>query len=123
MKKTGTAFLFPLLALAGALFVSGPSAEVTLQPSLRLLGTSPLAVRGLHFQPGEHVRVIATLQGVNLRRHARANASGTFTVRFWTAPPHDPCGSGLVVAAVGSLGSKTLLKLPPRECAPLRAPP
>ncbi len=121
MKRTG--ILFPMLVLAGALFVAGLGAEVTWKPSLRLLGTNPLAVRGFHFRPGEHVRVTATLQGMKLRRDTRANAAGTFTVRFSTAPLYDPCGSSLVVAAVGSLGSMTLLKPPPRECAPIRPPP
>jgi hypothetical protein len=123
MTKVAVSIVVSVLVLAAALSIAVPGTATTTRPALRLLDLRPLTVRGLHFQPSERVSVLAMLEGMKLRRQARADASGLFTASFRDAPPHDPCGSGLLVVAVGSLGSKTLLKLPPRECAPLRAPP
>lgn len=113
----GTALPVPgVLATIG----TEPDSVRTTRPALKLLDTSPVVVRGLHFQSGERIRLTASIEGVKNARVVRASAAGAFTVGFGKGSRVDRCGGAFVVVAIGARGSKALLKLPSRECAPLR---
>lgn len=126
MRRSGLRILVALAGAAVAASLVGLGAAAgaprgsSERPALRLLGMSPLTVRGVHFKPGEKVRLVAVVAGSKLGRSARAGVAGSFTVTFGEVPAVDPCSSSLVVVARGSLGSAALLKLPPRMCVPLR---
>lgn len=84
------------------------------KPSLRVVNSSPLKVRGEHFRAGERVRLAAAARSVR----TKATGAGYFVV---TIPAADPCSSVRVLAR-GSAGSYAVVKLlPSRECAPARS--
>jgi hypothetical protein len=107
------AFVCGLVALLG---VSAASAVQT--PSLVLVQKAPLVVRGSGFRPHMPVRVV---ESAPARRtvEVRTSASGTFIADLVTG---DPCSS-VVVLAVGHLGGRAFLRIPPgRLCAPAKTP-
>ena len=110
-----------LIATAVAAVVSGGAPAAPSKPALRLLATSPLAVKGFHFRAGERMRVSARLDDTVRVRHARANRLGRFGATFGYVN-YDPCNSSLVVTAVGGFGSRAALKFPQRECPPALGP-
>ena len=101
------------LALALAL-AGGSTAALRLQASLRIVRLEPVTVRGVHFRAGERIQVTLIAQTRRLRR-AVASPTGSFTVRF-ADTSLDPC-SAFLVRAIGSGGSRALLKVQP-ECPP-----
>jgi hypothetical protein len=90
------------------------------KPTLRLVGYEPLIVRGDAFRPGERVRLFALGSLKHLNRTTTASASGAFKASFKLGS--DRC-SPLVVAAVGSLGSRASARVQHRPCKPPRVPP
>ena len=105
-----------VLALALAVVASnavGASAESSTRPTLRLLDRAPLTVGGRHFAPRESVTV---RRGARIRV-TRANRSGSFVLVL--GGHVDRCNAVRVVA-VGSGGSRAILKiLPSPACPPL----
>jgi len=101
-----------VLAL-GCVVSAGASASAT-APTLRLRSFAPLSVSGAHFQSGEQVRV-ALQSGMPHVMHVRATDRGTFVAVFPRVTV-ERC-DGLVVKAVGSKGSSTVLRLLPLMCA------
>jgi hypothetical protein len=108
-----------LVLLALVFFTFGGSATGTSSvqaPSLRLVSTSPLVVRGRYFEPGATVRVVATAGKVSRSRTARISPAGAFRLSFGTIRS-DRCSAGLVVTATGR-HDRAVLKLPSPECPP-----
>ena len=84
------------------------------KPSLRILQSAPVKVRGEHFRADENVRVTA---GKRIVR-TRANGDGYFVI---TIPGSRRCESSRVLAR-GSAGSYVVVKLlPSPECLPARS--
>jgi hypothetical protein len=112
-------YLVVLVLAVFALLHSDSAAEA--KPSLRLVAEDPIAVGGRGFRPGERVRLVAlgSLQRVSVTNEA--DERGTFKASF---PPlgADRC-SPLVVAAIGSQGSRASVKVTRRPCPPPRLPP
>ena len=83
--------------------------------SLRLVGGASLTVRGVHFVPGERVKITVTA-GQRLVKETSADGRGSFSVRFRTS--FDRCSSRLRALAVGTRGSRAGAKLPELLCPP-----
>jgi hypothetical protein len=84
------------------------------KPSLRVVHSAPLKVRGEHFRAGERVRLTARASAVR----AKANGDGYFVVTIRGA---SRCDSARVLAR-GSAGSYAVVKLlPAPECLPARS--
>jgi hypothetical protein len=101
-----------VVAAAIALFLAGLGAgsTSTRHASLHLVRPAPLQLVGMGFRARERVRVVASAARARETRHVRASRRGAFVVTFSLAPGH--C-SGLRVVAVGSAGSRALLKRAP----------
>ena len=98
------------------LVVAAPAAGAGTVPRLRLVAPQPLVVRGEQFRSGERVIVTAlTLTGPK-RIVVRATTRGRFGATFRL--PNQPCGKAFAVRAVGSLGSRAMLRVPPPPCVP-----
>lgn len=94
------------LVLAGL----GAGSTSTRQASLRLVKPAPLQVLGSRFQMRERVRIVATNARFRSTKHVRASRRGTFSVSFDLTVGR--C-SGVRVLAVGSAGSRAMLKRSP----------
>jgi hypothetical protein len=105
--------LFTVGALLVALASSGV-AGAQVAPTLRVLDTSPVTVRGSGFHPREHVTVILVVNRSTRSRSATASAAGRFVASFADAAIGD-C-RGYVVRATGDGGSRATFKFIP-ECA------
>ena len=88
-------------------------------PALRVMTREPLAVRGTGFRPAEKVRITALGSIKRLVRQTTADERGTFKASFRLGADRT---SHLVVAAVGSQGSRAFVSVkrrlsgpPPRE--------
>jgi hypothetical protein len=90
-------------------------------PSLRLVDSAPLTLRGTEFIRGERVRINVQVGGESDSRTARAGTLGGFVITFADATL-DRC-SGLFVVAVGASGSRATLKLPMPHCPVPLTPP
>jgi hypothetical protein len=103
------------LAAIGAAALAVPAAQSGTVPK-RLVTVQPLVVRGESFRPGERVTITALTASGSSRVLVRASSAGRFkaTVRFIARP----CGTSLGVRALGSLGSRTTLRLPGVPCIP-----
>jgi hypothetical protein len=83
------------------------------EPSLRIVHSTPIKVRGEHFRANENVRVTAGRRAVR----TKANGNGYFVI---TIPGSSRCESSRVLAR-GSAGSFVVVKLlPSPECLPAR---
>lgn len=82
---------------------------------MRLADREPLTLRGVRFRTRELVRVRVTADGGTRARRVRTTASGSFVSQFGLTL--DRC-SGLYAVAVGSRGSRAILKLPEPLCPP-----
>ena len=99
-----------IVLITALLLVLVPAAAATAAPSLRLVTTTPLVVKGMNFQPGERVTVRVGAAKVVVR----AGAAGTFRVNLG-APLFDRCSSGIVAA--GARGDQAALMMR-AMCAP-----
>lgn len=106
-------------AVLAAVVVAGGASSGTATPSLRLVDSSPLTVKGVAFKARERVRVTATLESGTLRAVVRASRRGVFTVTFEEIAVR----CGFTVRAVGAGGSRASLKLPQPACPPPLARP
>lgn len=112
------ALLIALCATAAALVlgftVFGGSPAKAAKPSLSIVDSTPLKVRGEHFRSGERVRVSTDRKAIR----TTANGNGYFVV---TIPGASRCSSSRVLAR-GSAGSYVVVKLlPSPECLPARS--
>lgn len=98
------------------LATAGPSGEPATTPTLRLVTTTPLVVRGEAFRARERVVVTAvTLTGPR-RVVVQATARGRFGATFRLA--NQPCGKAFAVRAAGARGSRASVVVPSRACIP-----
>ncbi|MFL5968440.1 MAG: hypothetical protein ACJ74L_02490 [Gaiellaceae bacterium] len=111
----------PVALLAALAIATAASAATTAKPTLQLVSSKPLIVRGANFKPQEHVRLtMRTGEDVTYRR-ANASRRGMFRSDFGTVT-FGRCG-GFTIRAVGSMGSSVLFKkLPLPACMPERSP-
>jgi hypothetical protein len=108
----------PTIALGLAAILGTSVAVAAGTPSLTLVHKSPLVVRGSGFRPHMTVRVVETAP-VGRTVSVRTSAAGTFVADLVAG---DPC-SNVVVHAVGRLGGRASLRIPPgRLCAPAVSP-
>jgi hypothetical protein len=102
----------------GVLLTSASGAAF--HPSLRVVSDSPLVVAGESFAPNERVTVTA-VTGLGPRTTHKVAAGGRFKAAFRV--PRKGCGAVSAVRAVGSDGSRALVRLdtvgvcvpPPRD--------
>src|SRR5919197_1624729 len=99
-------------ALAGSVSTFA-EAQATTRPTLRLMDTSLVALRGSGFKAHERVRV-SVYAGARATKRVTAGAHGRFVVRFPTLDPN-AC-AGFFASAVGNEGSKASFKRPPGMC-------
>jgi hypothetical protein len=93
------------------LATAAQAAGAAVAPTIRVVTTEPLVVRGNNFKAVERV----TVKGPSLTRVVRTTANGTFRVNLGVAPT-DRCSMRIV--ATGALGDKAVI-LPARAmCAP-----
>lgn len=106
-----------LVACAAAAVSGSPASAAAAPPSLHLVRTNPLIVRGRAFRDLERVRVSLVSESIRIRRTVTASRSGTFTLSFGTVT-FGPC-IGFRIRAAGSGGSVAILKrLPLPGCMP-----
>jgi hypothetical protein len=110
-----------LLVFVMVRLVTTEPAAAEREPVLRLIPNQPAAVRGQGFQPGERVRLFALASLKRVSVTSVADEQGTFKAAFRDLGA-EGC-SQLVIAAVGSEGSRALVKLGRRPCPPPRVPP
>jgi hypothetical protein len=77
-------------------------------------GFAPPSLKGTGFKPGEDVTVKVVGGSSKATRRARANGSGSFTVRL--GMPADRC-NGMTVTAVGDKGSRASFQFAELLCA------
>jgi hypothetical protein len=100
------------LAAAGAAAATPAPAK----PRLALSGLQPAAVRGSHFAGRERVRVGFSAGGETWIRTVRTTEAGTFVAPAPEDFTYSPCGSPLLVTALGARGDRATLRLAQREC-------
>ncbi|HEV8462628.1 MAG TPA: hypothetical protein VGQ38_18150 [Gaiellaceae bacterium] len=83
--------------------------------SVRISQAAPLALKGVHFVGGEHVRVVVKLGAKRAVRQLTVDAEGGFLARFPTFKVVR-CGPSLSVSAIGSSGSKVSWDLNQVSC-------
>lgn len=106
------ALLAGLALLLGFTVFGGGSAKAA-KPSLRIVQSTPVKIRGEHFRAGESVRVTAGKRAVR----TKADGNGYFVI---TIPGSSRCDSTRVLAR-GSAGSYAVVKqLPSPACLPAR---
>jgi hypothetical protein len=102
------------VALVLGFTMFGRTSPKTAKPSLRVVGSAPIKVRGNHFRPDESVRVSNEKRSVR----TRANGNGLFVV---TIPGSSRCDTTRVLAR-GKAGSYVVVKLLPAPmCMPARS--
>lgn len=105
-------------AACAALALAVPAVAARSAPTLRLVSTQPLVVKGAHFKAHERVRVTARADVTKRTKLIRTTAKGTFSVSFGTSLAVDPCVESIRVTASGGRGSDAAMKLPQRACPP-----
>lgn len=103
---------FALLVAAGA----GRGVASSADPSISLYATSPVTVAGVRFDPSERVRMSVSTRSTRVVRRVTASESGRFRLRLPDVSL-DPC-DGFLIVAVGSSGSRAVLKVVERLCPP-----
>jgi hypothetical protein len=107
-----TAATFAVVMGCGAAQGVGNAAPVR-TPSLHIIESSRLTVRGTGFKAREHVTVSVVARST-ARRRVVASPSGRFTVAFSGVSPND-C-AGFSISAVGNRGSRASFKRAPGQC-------
>ena len=106
-----------LLILATPLAAASSSVR---KPSLSLVSTRPVTVRGLHYAARERVvitfRTVGATTTPTVSSVRTATAAGVFTAVASPRLAYDPCSAQLVVRAVGTRGEQATLRLPLRQC-------
>jgi hypothetical protein len=87
-------------------------------PTIRITHRGPMKVTGTHFRPGEKVTVTA-LGSRMVVRHVVA-MKGRFTVTL--GPLRWSRCNGLRIVAIGSLGSRAVIRTPLPVCLPVPLP-
>ena len=82
---------------------------------VRIAKAAPLALQGVHFVGGEHVRVVVQFGAKRAVRRLTVDADGGFLTRFPSFRVVR-CGPALSVSAIGSDGSKVAWDLRQVSC-------
>jgi hypothetical protein len=106
--------LICLLVLAAALSGVGSTTFAATHPSLRLMDTSSVALRGVGFKRHERVRVTVSSKA-RAAKSVDASTTGSFVVEF-AGIDLNTC-VGFVATAIGSDGSRATFKRAPGMCA------
>ena len=107
--------------IAGIAVVGGANAAAAIErqeemrPTLRIVRTAPLTLRGANFKARERVRVTVVSGDHRAAPLVRATSSGAFTVVVRDVTFH-PCD--FEARAVGRAGSRAEAKVPQRLCPP-----
>jgi len=109
MRRVTLAFI-AIVVLAAIASTAFAGAGANARSKLKLVQLHPLVVRGANFQSGERVRMTVYAKITRVEK-ATASPSGAFRASFGTIAI-GRC-SGFRVTAVGNLGSRASLKLPP----------
>ena len=107
-----------LLAAALLLAPAAQTHAAKRSPSVRVVDTSPLTVRGADFRARE--RVVVTLRRDRLAlatRSLRTGATGGFVVSFAAVTLHR-CDGGATITAVSASGATAKTRLPQPACPP-----
>ncbi len=113
---TGMRLALVVVALLASLVAQ--SAAATSRARLRLVDdTTPAMLRGVGFQPREHVRVVVLAGTTRSVKKVVATALGRFTVRVYGDV--NDC-AGFSATAVGNKGTRATLKRPPGQCPALQ---
>jgi hypothetical protein len=86
---------------------AGTASAGTPRPILQLRATAPLSIEGRGFAAGELVQIVSVAAGTQQTRAAVASKQGRLRVRFVL---HVGRCADLTVRAVGSLGSRAVLR-------------
>ena len=105
-----TLVLIAMVALAAIASTAFAGAGANARSKLKLVQLHPLVVRGTAFRTGERVRVTVYAKIAHVEK-TTASSSGAFRMSFGNVAI-GRC-SGFRVTAVGNLGSRASLKLPP----------
>ena len=109
MRGTAAALAVTVaLSTAGVAF-AGSEAR---QPSLQILDTAPLTVRGTSFKAGERVTLLVNV-GKPLTKAVKAGPRGGFTARLAVRPGG---GTAIVVQAIGARGSRAMADVTKPDC-------
>jgi len=110
--------LFSTVIALAALAVAVPTgaAPQRAKPALRIVDTSPLAVRGTNWHARERVRVRVSGE-TSAVRLVRATLAGAFTAQF-PAVTVERCGDPLWITGIGASGARASVKLVLPECPP-----
>ncbi len=101
------------------LVLAAPAPAAKQQPSLRVVGTSPLTVRGAAFPARMAVVVTVRQDGLlQARRTVRSGSAGGFAVTFAGTGVHPCDGGAMSITAVSSSGAVAKAKLPQAFCPP-----
>jgi hypothetical protein len=103
------------LVLCAPVLAQSTAPKHSLLAKLRLMDSSPATVRGAGFHAREAVQLTLTVNDFTRVRRTTATASGTFSVA-WAGFSLETCAWRL--AAVGSDGSRAVLRPRPTACPP-----
>jgi hypothetical protein len=92
-----------------------------MRPTLRLVDSTPIVLRGSHFRAHERVLVRLTVSELERARNVRANAAGSFTVTY-ASVSFDRCSADFSAVATGRSGSRASVKLAQLACPPPLSP-
>lgn len=101
------------LLITLALTLVTASAALAAPARLTVLSGASFAVRGTSFQAGEHILVIAIVNGERGSKRLAAGTGGGFVARFPTL--HIGSCGAYTVRATGDRGSRSILRVMP-EC-------
>ena len=118
MRPRHTVSMRSLAVFVAAAALVGAAVASSAPPVLRIVQTKPLVVAGTHFIPGERVTVTAWTFPRVVRKTVAHN--GNFRLPLGNAR-FSRC-AGVRIEAIGTGGSKALLRLPRALCVPLPSP-
>jgi hypothetical protein len=113
MRRAAFALALPV-ALAATVLAPTGAGQTAARPSLQLMDTAALTVRGTGFRAREHVRLVVRAPGL-VTRNTTAGTGGGFTMRL-AGMSAGSC-TGFSVTATGDQGSRATLKRAPGQCA------
>ena len=103
-----------LCRTAVAIAANAPAQQT--RPTLQVANVEPVVIRGIHFKPGERVRLAGLVNRTQIATNVRSTASGTFAINLGRGLSLAGCSGGASLKATGSLGSVSILKIPPKLC-------
>src|SRR5262245_10295028 len=103
-----------LVATAVAGLLAAPVAQA--RPSVTVVSTVPLELRGFAFKPSTLVTVTVAMQGDSLVKRMRTTTAGRFVARFSVSV--DACSGATAAMISTASGYRLSLRLAPRGVCP-----